>query len=82
VRIWLGVCNRLSKAGITRLPGEGASAFAARAAKALPKAAASLKRISECYNELRYGATQPTLDELKLAVKEMPSVSNRDRPLS
>ena len=79
VRIWLGVCNRLSKAGITRLPGEGASAFAARAAKAFPNAAASLKRISECYNELRYGHGTRTLDELRLAVRQLPPWARASR---
>lgn len=77
--LWLNVCKQLAKAGLPRQPGEGASAFASRASEAFPKAAANLQKISECYNELRYGSGRSTLDELRGAVQQMPSVSKRNR---
>lgn len=77
-RLWLSVCKRLAKAGLARMPDEGASAFAARAGAAFPSAAPSLRQISERYNDLRYGPGSHTLAELKLAIKQMPGVSKRD----
>lgn len=67
-RLWLRVCRKLEKAGLSRQPGEGASAFAMRAAARFPKAASSLLRVSDCYNAVRYGSGQSSLSDLKDAI--------------
>jgi len=72
VRLWLSVCLRFAKAGLSRLPGEGASAFAERAATAFPAAATSVRHISRLYNELRYGTAQHNLADLKQSVRKLP----------
>lgn len=71
-RLWLSVCLRFAKAGLTRQPGEGASAFAERAAAAFPSAAPSIRQISALYNELRYGTAQHSVAELQQCVQQLP----------
>lgn len=76
-RLWLEFSNRLAHAGLPRLTGEGATAFTARAANAFPDAAAHLLHAGECYNQVRYGAGQCTLDELRLALAKIPKLMKR-----
>ncbi len=81
-RLWLSVCRRLAKAGVPRQPGETATAFATRAAKEFPSAAVGLMRISERYNEARYGATHQNINELRLAVEDLGSRLKARLPLA
>ena len=77
-RLWLSVCKHFARAGLARQPGEGASTFAARAAEAFPLAATSLRQISECYNDLRYGTSRRSVSELKQLIKQLPRLLKRD----
>jgi hypothetical protein len=65
-------CSALARAGLAREPWEGPQHFAARAAEQFPAQAEIIRRISDLYIELRYGAAkanpQPFLD----AVRRLP----------
>jgi protein-glutamine gamma-glutamyltransferase len=71
-RLWLHVCARLARAGVPRQPGEGASTFASRAGAAFPEAAESLRKISQIYNEVRFGPRELPKDDLRAAVAQFP----------
>ncbi|EAR22520.1 transglutaminase TgpA family protein [Nitrococcus mobilis] len=51
---YLTFCDRLSRLGVVRNPGEGPAAFAERAAQALPHWAPLLQRLTGIYCELAY----------------------------
>ncbi len=51
---YLTFCDRLSRLGVMRSPGEGPAAFAERAAQALPQWAPLLQRLTEIYCDLTY----------------------------
>ncbi len=65
VRVWQRVCARLNKHGMVRKPGEGASAFAERAANALPGIAAKLREIDETFTAIRYAGRRELMPELR-----------------
>ena len=77
-RLWLQVCSRLDHAGLPRARGEGASTYASRAGATFPEAADCLGKISQIYNEIRFGAEAVPIDSLRIAVTQLPKL----KPLS
>jgi len=53
---WLGLCRKLSKAGLPRAAHEGALDYAARIAAARPDLAEDIREIASRYSALRYGS--------------------------
>lgn len=54
--LYLRFCAKLAQRGIRRAASEGPHDFGARAAARLPRQAQQIRRISELYSQLRYGA--------------------------
>jgi hypothetical protein len=73
-RLWLQVCSRLDHAGLPRARGEGASTYASRAGATFPEAADCLGKISQIYNEIRFGAEAVPIDSLRIAVTQLPKL--------
>jgi len=69
---WQGFCRKLAAGGIARSAHEGPQDYAERAARSLPRAEASIRRISQLYIALRYGRRQAAgeISELKRLVRE------------
>jgi transglutaminase-like putative cysteine protease len=70
-RLWLRFCTRMARAGLNRAPSEGAESFTQRIALVRPDLAREVTRVSEVYNELRYGAAPVNperLRELRLCI--------------
>jgi transglutaminase-like putative cysteine protease len=68
-------CNRMTRLGVARRPGETPNQFAMRAAIEVPEYSNQLQRITDLYNELAYadtkssaGGVENTLREFKRAV--------------
>ncbi len=53
---YLKFCHKLARAGLTRAPHEGAQDFAERCARQRPDLQATIVRITQLYQRLRYGA--------------------------
>ncbi len=62
-RQYLAFCERLGRMGVVREPWESPSAFAARAARKLPRGAAPIPAITARYEALSY--QPPTTAELR-----------------
>jgi len=72
-KAWRAFCQKLAKRGVERAAHEGPRDYAARAARAIPAARASILRIGALYIGLRYGA-QPSADgalRLRRLVREL-----------
>jgi transglutaminase-like putative cysteine protease len=54
-RAYQRLCRRLGRAGLPRMPSEGAEAFAARVGALRPELAATLRALCRRYSDLRYG---------------------------
>lgn len=76
VRSYRRFCARLAKAGLERRPAEGPVDFAARVVGARPELKPAVEEITALYVELRYGAGQGELAELRRRVRAF-----RPRPL-
>ncbi|HEY5307559.1 MAG TPA: DUF4129 domain-containing protein, partial [Casimicrobiaceae bacterium] len=57
--LWDTLCRRLARAGMPRLPYEGPTAFAQRAALRWPSFAIAFAAIGESFAALRYGVPSP-----------------------
>lgn len=70
-RLYLAFCERLSRAGLQRLPHETPSAYARRVGEARPQLAAGTQAITEAYESLVYDRIQPedALPDLKRRVR-------------
>lgn len=53
--LWLKACRKLEKAGLPRLPHEGAMDYAARIAAARPELSEDIRDLAARYASLRYG---------------------------
>ena len=53
--LWDDLCRRLARAGLPRMPHEGPTAFAQRAAQRWPQFAIAFAAIGESFASLRYG---------------------------
>ncbi len=71
VRAWQKFCGLLGRRGVARLPHEGAEAFAARAAAALPRHASGIIAAAAIYNEARYGGKTSRIGELRDAIRKL-----------
>jgi transglutaminase-like putative cysteine protease len=54
-RAYQRLCRRMGRAGLPRLPSEGAEAFAARVGALRPELASTLRALCRRYSDLRYG---------------------------
>ena len=61
-----GVCRLLGRRGVPRLGWEGPSAYAQRAAAALPDAREAIVRAGDLVSTSRYGPTAPTVSSAEL----------------
>jgi transglutaminase-like putative cysteine protease len=68
---WLRFCRKLAAGGIARSSYEGPQDYADRAARGLPQAEASIRRIAQLYIALRYGRSPSAgeISELKRLVR-------------
>lgn len=57
--------RRLRRRGLERGPTEGPLDFATRAAATLPERSDSIRRLTRCYMDARYGSRRATRDELR-----------------
>ncbi len=60
VRYYRTFCERLARRGVPRMPAEGPTQFAARAAALKPRLAPQIGLITQLYTALRYGAYPQT----------------------
>jgi transglutaminase-like putative cysteine protease len=72
-KAWRAFCRKLRARGIERSPYEGPRDYSERAARDLPQARGSIRRIGELYMALRYGAAAPParVDELRRLVRDL-----------
>lgn len=72
-KAWLAFCRKLRAQGIERSPYEGPRDYSERAARGLPQARGTIRRIGELYVALRYGAAAPPtrVDELRRLVRDL-----------
>lgn len=63
---WSQFCGKLRMRGLVRAPHEGPRDFSERAARNLPSAAETIRRIAALYIALRYGTAQPAIKVLEL----------------
>ncbi len=70
---WNQFCRKLGAKGVTRSPYEGPRDYSERAARSLPSAGESIRRIAALYMALRYGRQAATVDvvELHRRVKDL-----------
>ena len=71
VRAWNTFCRKLARVGIPRQSNEGPTAYAGRAAKALPQAARNIQAIGNLYVDCRYGGNDSVMAELKKSVRTL-----------
>jgi len=73
---WQRFCRKLAAGGIDRAAHEGPEDYSERAARSLPRAQASIRRIGELYIALRYGRNPAAgeLSELKRLVRRFRGV--------
>jgi len=57
--------RRLRRRGLRRDPAEGPLDFATRASRALPERSDSIRRLTICYMDARYGSRRATREELR-----------------
>ncbi len=69
VRAWRAFGAKLARRGVVRADNEGPENYAARAALALPGAAAQIRRIGDLYVQLRYAEDRGLLGELRRCVR-------------
>lgn len=72
-RAWRAFCRKLGRQGVARAPQEGPRDYAERAARRLPRAAASIRAIAALYIGARYGraAARERVAELARRVREL-----------
>ena len=72
-KAWQAFCRKLRAQGIERSPYEGPRDYSERAARDLPQARGTIRRIGELYVALRYGAVAPPagVDELRRLVRDL-----------
>jgi len=72
-RAWLAFCRKLGARGVARAPHEGPLDYAARAARRLPQADASIRAIAALYVGARYGrdAARERVAELRRRVRDL-----------
>ena len=70
---WMRFCRKLGAKGVARAPQEGPLDYSERAARQLPSAEESIRRIAALYISLRYGAggSAQETDELRHRVREL-----------
>jgi transglutaminase-like putative cysteine protease len=71
-------CQKLARAGVQRVPWEGPSDFATRAAQALPNESRRVRQITETYIALRY-APEPAAANLREFAKAVNAFGARSR---
>jgi hypothetical protein len=72
-RVFLRLCQRLSRHGLERGRSEGARDYAERVARARPELAAQVRRAAQLYLRLRYGrgSSREDLRRLRRAAAEV-----------
>ena len=70
---WRQFCRKLGARGVARAPHEGPRDYAERAARMLPSAQGSIRRVASLYILLRYGASAPaeSVVQLRRMVKKL-----------
>ena len=77
---YLKFCRKLARAGLTRAPHEGAQDFAERCARQRPDLQTAIVRITQLYQQLRYGAAADNHERRQLARQVAAfSISKRNR---
>lgn len=66
-RAWLAFCRKLARAGVARLPHEGALDFAKRVARERPDLALDTRNIADLYQRIRYAGDDAVVLRAQLA---------------